>query len=351
MKTTLTLDLPWLPEHQNDLPEVTVRRGPDHRLSYDDGVELAVEVIVADADDSVDGVLRHIEQRSGPGKVVLLAGPVPVAWRASLRKHEVSWLATDGRAELHWPRLRVSAHRLSATDPPPERNRAPVPLQKRQGVVAQELCTLALANRLPVTVSGLAKAAEVEVAVASSAVESLARHGYVRKERDGNSILVHVDDLSELARLLAARTGWKRAKVIWAYGYGRSLTDVAARVSRAAEDAGVAAAVSGRVGATFLGIVGTGEPSLLRLRVLTTAPEAPRALEQLGLEPVDREEANVAVALDRWGLGTTHARRQSFQKRSAVVAAPMRVWCDLDGEPRGTEFAAQLWEGMMNHGR
>jgi len=236
---------------------------------------------------------------------------------------------------------------LSFARSPGSRNRSPVPLQKRQGAVAQELCALALAKRLPTTASELAMAAKVEVAVASSAVESLARHGYVRKERSGSTTWISVDDLSDLARLLAHRTGWKHAKTVWAYAYGRSLLDVAARLSGSAASTGVDVAVTGRIGATYLGIIGTGEPTVLRLRALTTAEEAPHAFAHLGLEVVDRDEANVAVALDRWALGTTHASHRSFQQHSATVAPPIRVWCDLEGEARGTEFSAQLWEMMQ----
>src|SRR5690606_29589023 len=130
----------------------------------------------------------------------------------------------------------VSAHRLSVSAPTPARKRAPLALQKRQGVVAQALCELALSASLPVTVSQLAAAAEVDVAVASSAAEALARHGYVAKQREGNPVLIDVDDVSSLARLLADRTGWKHAKVVWAYGFGRSPLDVAHRITRAAKD-------------------------------------------------------------------------------------------------------------------
>jgi hypothetical protein len=191
--------------------------------------------------------------------------------------------------------------------------------------------------------------AEVDVAVASSAAETLARHGFVSKQREGNTVLIGVDDVSSLARLLADRTGWEHAKVVWAHGFGRSPLDVAHRVTRAAKDSGTSVAVTGRVGATYLGIVGTGEPSTVRVRVEATPDDAAVALEQLGLEAVDREAANVAVALDRWRLGTTSAQVHRFQRYSALIAPPVRVWCDLDGEPRGTEFAAHLWE-MMRHG-
>lgn len=349
MGTTLKVDLPWLPDWPVDLDEVEIQRGPVNRLAFDDGIELAVVLLAADPEDSVRSVLRQIDDLGGPGKVVLVVGSVPVAWRAELRKHGVSWLATDGRMELCWPRLSVSAHRLSVSAPTPARKRAPVALQKRQGVVAQVLCELALSGSLPVTVSELARASEVDVAVASSAADALARHGYVSKHRDGNAVLVDVDDVSSLARLLADRTGWEHAKVVWAYGFGRSPLDVAHRLTRAARESETNMAITGRVGATFLGVIGTGEPSTVRVRLEATPDEAAAALGRLGLEAVDRDEANVAIALDRWRLGTTHAQVHRFQKYTALIAPPMRVWCDLDGEPRGTEFAAHLWE-MMRHG-
>jgi len=345
---TLKVDLPWLPDRPVDLSEVEIERGPVNRLSYDDGIELAVVLLAADPEDSARSVLRQIDELGGPGKVVLVVGSVPVAWRAELRKHGASWLATDGRMELRWPRLSVSAHRLSVSAPTPARKRAPVALQKRQGVVAQVLCELSLSNSLPVTVSQLAEAAEVDVAVASSAADGLARHGYVAKQREGNTVLVDVDDVSSLARLLADRTGWEHANIVWAYGFGRSPLDIAHRITRAARESETSVAVTGRVGAAYLGVIGTGDPSTVRVRVEAAPADAEVVLERLGLEPADREEANVAVALDRWRLGTTHAQVHRFQKYSALIAPPVRVWCDLDGEPRGTEFAAHLWE-VMRH--
>lgn len=357
MGTTLTLDLPWLPDQPVDLDEVEIERGPVNRLAYVDGIELAVVLLAADPEDSVRSVLRQVDEMGGPGKVVLVVGSVPVVWRAELRKRGASWLATDGRMELRWPRLAVSAHRLSVSAPTPARKRAPVALQKRQGVVAQVLCELALSGSLPVTVSQLAGAAEVGVAVASSAAHALARHGYVAKQRDGKTVLIDVDDISSLARLLADRTGWEHAKVAWAYGFGRSPLDVAHRITRAARESETNMAVTGRVGATYLGVIGTGDPSTVRVRVEATPDDAAAALDRLGLEAVDREEANVAVALDRWRLGTTHAQVLRFQKYSALIAPPVRVWCDLDGEPRGTDgtlsgfgFAPEMLDRTVQRG-
>ena len=91
-----------------------------------------------------------------------------------------------------------------------------------------------------------------------------------------------------------------------------------------------------------------GEPTRPRIDWPTarhwrsTPGQRPRRWAGCGLQPVDRRE----VEIERGAAN----RPVSQQKYQAMIAPPMRVWCDLGGEPRGTEFAAHLWE-MTRHGR
>jgi hypothetical protein len=72
--------------------------------------------------------------------------------------------------------------------------------------------------------------------------------------------------------------------------------------------------------------------------------------EELKLEPAPEGGSNVTLSTDPWRVGIHHRGDASFRDWTATVAHPVRVWCDLHSEKRGTEFAAQLWE-VVSHAR
>lgn len=92
----------------------------------------------------------------------------------------------------------------------------------------------------------------------------------------------------------------------------------------------------------FHGVLGTASPPAVRCWVEGGDSLASIAVE-LGLEEADRESANVALVMDRWGVGRHRGSVAKFDQWEANVAHPLRVWCDLHDEPRGGDFAAQLW--------
>lgn len=62
----------------------------------------------------------------------------------------------------------------------------------------------------------------------------------------------------------------------------------------------------------------------------------------------DDEGGNVALVLDRWRVGRHRSAATKFDEQ-ANISHPLRVWCDLHDEPRGEDFAAQLW-GVVSDG-
>ncbi|MGH8575084.1 MAG: hypothetical protein ACREX8_21320, partial [Gammaproteobacteria bacterium] len=68
----------------------------------------------------------------------------------------------------------------------------------------------------------------------------------------------------------------------------------------------------------------------------------------LGLEPAPEGAANVMLSADPWRVGVHRRGDVIFDEWTASIAHPVRVWCDLHSEQRGTEFAAQLW-GAVTH--
>jgi hypothetical protein len=218
-------------------------------------------------------------------------------------------------------------------------------LQKGHALVAEELLMAASAGRQP-TVTRLAGQAGVDKSVASRTVAQLVGLGLV--ERSGYQGALRVVSLAELAELVAARTAWPGTEVVTGYAWGRTILDTAATISRSATDAGIDIAVTGRVGAAFLGVLGTSSPSEVRCWASVNGRSLEEAAAELGLEPAPAESANVRVSADRWRFGVHRRAVARFDEMTAMVAHPLRVWCDLHGEQRGSEFAAQLWGEIFN---
>lgn len=346
MVAELRLDLPWAPRSPERVDELVVRRGQETLLSYDDGITLEVRLLDPAAYSSAEAVLRDANTQQGPGRAVLVAGAVPVSWRAQLRTAEVSFIDVTGVVDICWPRLRVSARHFAQ---PARRRRSPVPLQKGHALVVQELLTAAASGSRP-TISELADGAGVSLSTASRAISQLAEHGLVAKERTDRHISVTVVDQVEVAERLAARTAWPGDQEITGYLWGRNAYDLAARISERAAEAAIDLAVTGRMGAAFLGVLGTSSPPEIRCWVDTGGRALPAVAERLGLEPAPQGATNIALSADPWRVGTHRRSNVSFEEWTATIAHPIRVWCDLHGEQRGIEFAAQLWRAVSHAG-
>jgi DNA-binding transcriptional ArsR family regulator len=346
MAAELRLDLPWVPQSPQQVGELSVRRGRRNVLGFDDGIALEVRLVDPAAYPSAEALVRYVGEQAGPGRVVLIAGAVPVSWRAQLREAELSFIDVSGVADIAWPRLRVVARHFAQ---PVSRQRSPVPLQKGHGAVAQELLIVTADGAQP-TLAGLAEGAGVSLSTASRAVTQLAEHGLVTKERLGGQVTVAVADRVEIAERLAAQTAWPGARHVGGYLWGRNVWDVAARLSANAAGAGVALAVTGRAGAAFLGVLGTSSSAEVRCWVDAGERSLTAIADSLGLDPAPEEAVNVTLSPDPWRVGVHRSGSIRFDEWTATVAHPVRVWCDLHSEKRGAEFAAQLW-GVVTHAR
>lgn len=343
LSAELRLNLPWVSRAPEQLNGLTVRRGRQNTLTYDDGVALEVRVVDPAGQRSMEQLLDEVHRQEGPGRVVLVSGAVPVEWRGRLRGGEVSFLDATGVAEIDWPRLRASARRFGKAA---KRRTSPVPLQKSHAVMAQELLIVAVGDRRA-TVSSVAEGAGVGLSSASRAIDRLASQGLVTKSRDGREVLVSVIDPVELAAHLAERTAWGRSEILWGYLWGRNSFDVANNLSARAGSTQVDLAVTGRVGAAFHGVLGTASPTAVRCWVGGDGSLADIAVT-LGLEEAEEDSGNVALALDRWRIGRHRSAQARFDEWDATISHPLRVWCDLHDEPRGEDFAAQLWGAVSD---
>ena len=227
MPAELTLDLPWVEAPDAQLEGLVVRRGRADTLAYDDGIVLDVHVIDPWGFESSAALVDAARSSTAPGRVVLVAGAVPLEWRAALRNANVSFVDVSGVAEIDWPRVHVSARRFGK---PVKRRRGPLAFQKGHALVVQELLILTMDGSQP-TVGELAEGAGVSVPTASKAVTQLAEHGLVAKRREGTWVSVEVVDRVAIATRLAERTSWPGDEMLTAFLWGRTIFDVAARIS------------------------------------------------------------------------------------------------------------------------
>lgn len=344
MAAELTLDLPWAEASIGDLDGLAVRRGRVATLAYDDGIVLDVRVIDANQHPSAAALIDAAKSASGPGRVVLVAGAVPLEWRAQIREADVSFVDISGVAEIHWPRLRVSAKRFGK---PIRRKRTALSFQKGHALVVQELLVLTAEGSEP-TVGEVAESSGASLPTVSKAISQLAEHGLVTKRREGTRVAVEVIDRGAIAARLAERTSWPGQETLTAYLWGRTIFDVASRLSSASESAEVEIAITGRTGAAYYGVLGTSSPRQVRCWVDAEGAPLGDVAEKLGLEPAPAESANMLLSTDRWKLGVHRRRLLQLDESSVWIAHPLRVWCDLHDEERGSEFAAQLWGAVSD---
>ncbi|MBK7165783.1 MAG: hypothetical protein IPH81_11020 [Candidatus Microthrix sp.] len=160
---------------------------------------------------------------------------------------------------------------------------------------------------------------------------------------------VELVDSVALVRRLAEGTGWPGPETLRGYLWGRTVFDVAARLSAAADRSEVELAVTGRVGAAYVGVLGTASPKHLRAWVAVGDRSLVDVAAALGLEPAPDEAANVVLSNDKWRVGVTRRHYERFDDFNAWAAHPVRIWCDLHDEQRGAEYAAQMWS-VVTHG-
>ena len=91
MAALLRLNAPWVPSEPDRLGDLAISRGRDDVLTYDDGISLSVEVLNPVRYETVEDLVSSARDAAAPGRLVLVAGAVPVEWRAALRQAEVEF--------------------------------------------------------------------------------------------------------------------------------------------------------------------------------------------------------------------------------------------------------------------
>lgn len=349
--------MPWIPRDGVTVQGLTLRQGPNPVLRYLDVPEDQITLRVNLLDPHQAPQELAMATRSvGPGAVTLVAGHVPLEHRWELRQRMVSFLDVDGTAEIFWPRLRISASRL--TDATVERNTPAVTLRGSRARITQTLLSAHLSGKPGFkSATALALGAASNPSTVSRLLADLQSHGLIRLHRDGTAHSPEVTDQLALATLLRDERGWPSGAVAHGYVFGRDGRDRGARITATAADSRLGptqtgpmdVAITGRIAAESLGILATG-PSVLRVWVKDPGVRSLSVLLQsIGVEPAPSEEANCVVAVDRDGIGTHQAsKRQTADGQPIRIAHPVRVWCDLATERRGESIAAQLWPQLLD---
>jgi hypothetical protein len=341
----LLLNLWWVPRQPDRIGNLAIRRGSENVLAYGDGIRLQVQVLDPASYGSADDLVAGARKTDKPGSVVLVAGSIPVRWRAELRRAALSFIDFSGAADIFWPRLRASGGRFGQ---PVERRSQSVPMQQGYARVVQELLIVSAGGVWP-TLADLAEGSRSNLATTSRAISQLAEHGLVAKHRRGHRVAVEVTDETAVAAQLAARSAWPGRDRMSGYLWGRNMWDIAAKVAANAQAAGVNVAITGRAGAVFRGLLGTSSPQVVRCWVDCGDRPVKVMAGALGLEPAPADESNVALSADRWHVGTHRSELVTSLDWTTTVAHPIRVWCDLDGEIRGADFQEQFW-GAIHRG-
>lgn len=348
----LVVEFSWVSTAFQELAGLNVRRGRANLLRFDDGIELAVKIVDPSGFTKLDDLEQAVKRESRPGQLVLVAGSVPLSWRSRLREGEISFVDASGVAEIAWPRVRISTTQFARS---PIRKRTPLPLQKGYGLVAQLLVDAEFVERR-LTLGTLAETTGMTASTISRAVTQLAAQGLAEKTRSGRNVLVRLTDPVAVAERLAERTAWTDDGTVSGYLWRRNVWEIASSLSDNARKWGLDLAVTGRAALPFFGVLATSSPRQVRCWVRNQDEDAQTGSElehfaiSLGLESTSIDEANVILAHDRWKMGTHASSTMSFEGINAAIAHPLRVWCDLHDEQRGSEFAAQLWK-TVTHGR
>ena len=246
----------------------------------------------------------------------------------------------DSRGHLHLPAPGLFVHldvgaRASSV-------RRPTPGLGPSGVRAVQAMLQAPAGT-PVHLSQLAAMVELSLSQTHAVLHQLEEAGLVRSTGIGPNRRRTVTDCTELLDWLVAQPpARRREKRLDVSLYARRPEELWRRASAILEEARVAHAMTGAVGAALHGVGPTAVPvSLLRI-----APDVAleKAAQILGAEPTERGP-NLRLLRDTGRVGCV-----GVEQRDGIAVAPrVRVYLDALGERRGEDLAQQFREVVLGY--
>jgi hypothetical protein len=379
MSVELRLNAPWVPEEPRQHRDVVVRRDSVSSVTFGGTVTLPVRVLDPASFVTLSSLVHTVREADDPGEFVLVAGHVPSGWRKTLRSAGVSFASDDGTIEIAVTEIgradapgkpgSQASGPTEAAGPaagggkltgmitgeyaaltPGTDVRAFVPLEQRAQLAQELLIGVTRGQRL--SFADLAERTGTDTDFVAQVVRELAVRRFAHEDQPGGAAAdersVRVTDPAGLARMLAVWTAWPAGgKPALGYIFGRNIWDVAALISRAAVEAGIGLAITGRAGAAYYGVSGPAGRSQVHCWVAPGDVSFLEAVERLGLEPAGRDTANVLLVHDGLGLGTTASATIRSGRHEAVIASPVRVWCDLHGEAGIGPIDTELWKRVV----
>ena len=272
---------------------------------------------------------------------MVAAGAIPERERDALEGAGLSWC--DGRGALHlaWPGTLIhidQTGRRTRREPTQATGLGPAGIRAVQvllGVADEDW-----------TVSRLAHDAAVSAGQAHNVFKALEAERLITSKGKGPQQRRRITDrraaLDWLATVDLAR---RRPEAAATYLYARTPDEVLRRFAERATEAGLPYAVTGAAGSQLLGVPVLSQIIVTHVRVGVL--NAVAALERLGLEHLDSEDAGRGMNLELWTdtgeLGTFDARDVD----GLQVAPPVRVWLDLARQSGRSADAAQLFREQV----
>lgn len=348
---TAFLPLDWLGTQPARIGPLLLRAGSPARVEYHDALapmQLAVDLLTVDDLDDLDDPGRV--PTVGPGHVPLIVGDVPPADRSWLRRHQLSFLTSEGVVELWWPKLRVSAAPTIEGEPGTMNWQPTVPLRGQHARVAQAMLARLVDGHEPYdTLGALAAAASVPPSTVSHVTSKLERHGLLRIERHGRTATPVLIDPRALAESLRAATALSTAQTYRAWIFGRdiderlsNLSEALAQTADGAQADGHEIALTGLAAAAAHGHVRT---SITTADLWLRVPEGHEPtiwMRTIGLEPTDDAPGPLRIGIDRTGVGVMGSSDMTIGTVTLPVAHRVRVWADVYDAARGPDIASQL---------
>jgi hypothetical protein len=322
------------------VPHVDVHAGRANRIGV--GPDLRPLVLLPRAEAGTgDAAVRALLPLVPAGAVgMVIARTIPRRERDLLEEAGLSWC--DGRGAIHveWPGVMV--HIEGAAHP-----RVAGRVAERLGPVGIRAVQVLLeAWEKEWTVTRLAREAAVSVGQAHTVFKALEAERLVTTSGKGPQQRRHLTDrpaaLDWLAGLDRAR---RRPESAATYLYARTPDELLRRFADRASEAGLPYAVTAAAGSQLLGAPVLTQLPVVQVRV-GALPAGP-ALERLGLERLDADEAGRGANLELWTdtgeLGTFGATTVNEIR----VAPPVRVWLDLARQRGRGADAAQLFREQI----
>jgi hypothetical protein len=338
---TIKLD-PDTPDRTRDilasLPRVKVSRGRRPTITLK-GAERPL-VILQGIAPYAHVMAPLLAEVNGPQRVpMVIAERLTRGVRASLEQAGCSYADGTGAVHIEAPDF------LLHVDHDRDRNEGAIAPPRGLGAVGVRVIQVVLSDpERDWGVADLAEASGASTGQSHNVLLRLENEGHVRATGAGPArrrrVVQPGDLLDWLVRVPAAR---KLHAKLNAYVYAPDVDALIARLSHSAQESGITWALTGAAGARVMGVTAVTSLPVAMVRV-SPKPGLRAAAAALGAEPVNAG-ANLLLVSDVGDVGT----RDVIRNGPVALAPPVRIWLDMQSEPRGEDAAALFREAVLDY--